>query len=53
MEMESNNFKERIDDKLRHLFDGSELNVYENNFINLSAGLFLLLLSCLFSKYSL
>lgn len=26
------------EDYLKHLFDGSELNVYEENVINLSAG---------------
>lgn len=39
VEMEVNIFKERKEYPLKHLFDGSELNVYENKYINLSAGI--------------
>lgn len=31
-------YTERKESYLKHLFDGSELNVYEKNAINLSAG---------------
>lgn len=32
------NFKERKEIPLKHLFDGSELNVYDTKIVNLSAG---------------
>lgn len=31
-------FNQRNETNLKHLFDGSELNVYEANVVNLSAG---------------
>lgn len=31
-------FKKRSERPLKHLFDGSDLNVYEKNVVNLSAG---------------
>lgn len=31
-------FKERKEIILKHLFDGNELNVYDTNVVNLSAG---------------
>jgi hypothetical protein len=31
-------YRQRKENPLKHLFDGSELNVYDTNVINLSAG---------------
>jgi hypothetical protein len=36
--MSENKFKTRNETPLKHLFDGTNFNVYETNFINLSAG---------------
>lgn len=34
----TNEFKERKKTPLKHLFDGTDFNPYERNYINLSAG---------------